>query len=298
MLMVAIADGQRIVVGETSVRKLTGEPIEVAFTLAFAPDDEAYERGLVTLTDVSVQKLAQREREARIAEMERAVHFGEMFAGILGHDLRNPLSAITTAAGLLEARADSERIARPARRVVASANRMERMISQLLDFTRIRLGGGLPLERARVDLAELAGSIIEELEPVHQRTIWLHPHGDVVGTWDRDRLSQLLSNLAANACQHGEPGVPVDIVLDGTAAATVRIEVRNSGVIPPDLLPIVFEPLRVSADHHHKRGGSSGLGLGLYISQQIVLSHGGTIRITSTEAEGTRFTVDLPRAPA
>ncbi len=292
--MLALANGERIIVGEAPLRKLNGESIDVAFTLAFARDDEAYERALVTLTDVSAQKLAQREREARIAEMERAVHFGEMFAGILGHDLRNPLSAITTAAGLLEARAESERIARPARRVVASANRMERMISQLLDFTRIRLGGGLPLERARVDLAEVAGTIIEELEPVHQRTIWLHTEGDVTGTWDRDRLSQLLSNLAANACQHGEPGVPVDIFLDGTAAGDVRIEVRNSGVIPTELLPSVFEPLR-HGDQHHKRSGSSGLGLGLYISQQIVLSHHGTIRITSTEAEGTRFFVELPR---
>jgi signal transduction histidine kinase/FixJ family two-component response regulator len=293
--LLAIAAGQRIIVSETPLAKLTGEPIDVAFTLAFAPDDEAYERALVTLTDVSAQKLAQREREARISEMERAVHFGEMFAGILGHDLRNPLSAITTAAGLLEARADSERIARPARRVVASANRMERMISQLLDYTRIRLGGGLPLERAQVDLAEIAGTIIEELEPVHQRTIWLRTNGNVVGTWDRDRLSQLLSNLAANACQHGEPGHPVDILLDGTRPDVVRIEVHNSGAIPPDLLPTVFEPLRQSGDPHGKRGGSSGLGLGLYITQQIALAHGGTIRIASTQPDGTCFTVELPR---
>ena len=210
--------------------------------------------------------MAQREREARIAEMERAVHFGEMFAGILGHDLRNPLSAITTAAGLLEARADSERIARPARRVVASANRMERMISQLLDFTRIRLGGGLPIERTRVDLTEIARSIIDELEPVHQKPIWLRTEGDVSGNWDRDLLSQLLSNLAANACQHGTAGVPVDIILDGNGAEVVGIDVRNDGVIPLELLPSVFEPLRPTADHHHKRGGSSGLGLGLYIT--------------------------------
>jgi signal transduction histidine kinase/FixJ family two-component response regulator len=297
-ILVSIAAGERIIVGETHLRKLNGEPIDVAFTLAFAADDAACERVLVTLTDVSAQKLAAREREARITEMERAVHFGEMFAGILGHDLRNPLSAITTAAGLLEARADSERIARPARRVVASANRMERMISQLLDFTRIRLGGGLPIERTRVDLTDIARSIIDELEPVHQRTIWLRADGDVIGHWDRDLLSQLLSNLAANACQHGTPGVPVDIILDGTRPDVVGIDVHNDGVIPPELLPSVFEPLHPGADHHQKRGGSSGLGLGLYITQQIVLAHGGAIRVVSTEAVGTRLIVELPREKA
>jgi signal transduction histidine kinase/CheY-like chemotaxis protein len=294
-ILVSIAAGDRIIVGETQLRKLTGEPIDVAFTLALAPDDDSCERVLVTLTDVSAQKLAEREREARIVEMERAVHFGEMFAGILGHDLRNPLSAITTAAGLLEARADSERIARPARRVVASANRMERMISQLLDFTRIRLGGGLPIERTRVALTDVARTIIDELEPVHQRTIWLRADGDVVGHWDRDLLSQMLSNLAANACQHGTPGVPVDIILDGTRPDTVGIDVHNDGVIPPELLSSVFEPLRPGADRHQKRGGSSGLGLGLYITQQIVLAHGGMIRVVSTEAVGTRLIVELPR---
>jgi signal transduction histidine kinase len=228
--------------------------------------------------------------------MERAIHFGEMFIGIVGHDLRNPLTAITTAAGLLQTRAESERIARPARRVVASADRMERMISQLLDFTRIRLGGGLPLERTEIDLAEVSRSIIDELVPVHHREIRLHTTGDVVGVWDRDRLSQLLSNLAANACQHGAPGTAVEIVLDGTDLNRVRMEVANRGVIPPELVPVVFEPLRhTSAEQARTRGGSSGLGLGLYITEQISLAHGGTIRVESTEATGTRFIVELPR---
>ena len=93
------------------LRTLSGETLDVAFTLAFPQDDDAYERALVTLTDVSAQTVARREREARIGEMERAVRFGEMLIGIVGHDLRNPLSAITTAAGLLQHRADSERIA-------------------------------------------------------------------------------------------------------------------------------------------------------------------------------------------
>src|SRR4029078_12693709 len=137
----------------------------------------------------------------------------------------------------------------------ARARRMERMIAQLLDFTRIRLGGGLPLERTRVDLAELSRAIIDDLEPVYRARIVLQSSGDVTGVWDRDRLSQMLSNLTANACQHGTPGLPIDIVLDGAAGGGVRLEVRNGGVIPADLMPVVFEPLHHGGHGGKKRGG-------------------------------------------
>jgi signal transduction histidine kinase len=293
--MVAIGEGERVFIADAPLRTVGGQRIDVAFTLAFSPDDRNYERALVTLTDVSAQKLVQREREARIAEMERAVRFGEMFVGVVGHDLRNPLSAIATTAALLERRAQSDRMTKALRRITASAGRMDRMISQLLDLTRIRLGGGLRLERARVDLAEVSRSIIDELDPVYGRRIRFRTVGDVVGRWDHDRLSQLLSNLAANACQHGAPSVPVDIALDGATPDRVRIDVHNGGVIAADLLSVIFEPLRHSSESRKRRDGSSGLGLGLYIAQQIALAHGGTIRVDSTERAGTHFVVELPR---
>jgi signal transduction histidine kinase len=277
------------------MRTLTGDLVDVAFTQAVAPGDEAYERVFITLTDLSSRRLVEREREARLEEMERAVRFGEMFAGVVGHDLRNPLSAITLSAGAIAGRAESETSVRQARQVAASAKRMERMIGQLLDFTRIRLGGGLPVERTHVDLTEVARLIIEELEPVYQRQIRLQSIGGVTGDWDRDRLSQMLSNLAGNACQHGIPGTPIDLTLDGTGApGVVRIEVHNDGVIPAELLPTLFEPLRSATDRRAKRGSSSGLGLGLYITQQIVLAHGGAMTVESTEATGTRLIVELP----
>jgi signal transduction histidine kinase len=293
--LLALAAGKRVFAAETPLRTLSGKHIDVVFSLAISTQDYGYERALITITDVSGHKAAEREREARIAEMERAVRFGEMFAGMLGHDLRNPLSAIMTAAELIARRAESDKIAAPARRVISSAARMTRMISQLLDFTRIRLGGGLPLERTRTDLADICRAIIDELEPVYVCPVRLAVSGDVSGTWDRDRLSQLVSNLAANACQHGLEGVPIDIILDGTAADGVRLEVRNQGVIPPLLLPFVFEPLRSANDTGIRVGPSSGLGLGLYITQQIALAHGGTIYVESNEAIGTRFVVMLPR---
>lgn len=232
------------------------------------------------------------ERTAR-EQAERAARFSEMFVGILGHDLRNPLGAITAAANLLEMRADNERIATPVSRIVASANRMDRMIGQLLDFTRIRVGQGLPLDRVRVDLSQLCRAIIDEIEPVYRCPIELGSVGDVTGFWDRDRLSQLFSNLAANACQHGTAG-SVRTRLDGTARDVVRLEVINGGVIPEELLPVIFEPLRTS-ERHAKRAGSSGLGLGLFISQQIARAHDGAIHVESDEQRGTRFVVTLPR---
>src|SRR6185436_7974138 len=109
-----------------------------------------------------------------------------------------------------------------------------------------------------------------------------------------DRLSELLSNLGGNACQHRRPGTPVLVRADGTQARSVTLEVRNEGAIPGSLLPVIFDPLRAGAGGKKSEGGR-GLGLGLYISQQIVIAHGGTIRVESSEGEGTRLIVELPR---
>ncbi len=236
----------------------------------------------------------------RVAEAERTDRFNELFAGILGHDLRNPLSAITLSAELLARRTRSDEISRPLARILASAERMERMIAQLLDFTRIRLGQGLPLELGPVDLGALARAILDELEPVFGRRIELMRVGSVLGRWDWDWLGQLLSNLAANACQHGAAGAPIVVRLDGGRPDVVTLHVENGGVIPAELLPTLFEPFR----HAQSRSGiravpggprSSGLGLGLHIAEQIVRAHGGSIQVVSGPLSGTCFTVELPR---
>ncbi len=215
--------------------------------------------------------------------------------GVLGHDLQNPLSAIMTAASLLELRADSEKISAPVSRILLSADRMERMISQLLDFTRIHLGTGLSIDRARVDLAEVARVIVDELDPVTRCYVDLELVGDAVGDWDRDRFGQLLSSLIANACRHGSPEALVRVRLDGTQPEAVRLKVTNQGAIPSDLIALLFEPFREARKRGTERGGPSGLGLGLYIAQQIVAAHGGTIEVESNAATGTCFSVGLPR---
>jgi PAS domain S-box-containing protein len=245
--------------------------------------------------DISDRVQLLEEMRRRNDELERAVRFSETFVGILGHDLRNPLSGITTAASLLARRADSERVAKPATRILNSGRRMARMIDQLLDFTRIRLGKGLLLDPTDVDLEELCRvAIDEEVTPDNPR-LDVKVAGDVTGSWDPDRLAQLVSNLLGNALAHGAGG-SVGLRLDGTDAARVVLELDNEGVIPPDVQAVMFEPFKESGDRKTER--SSGLGLGLYISQQIVKSHGGTIEVKSSEGEGTRIIVSLPRDPS
>jgi signal transduction histidine kinase len=212
--------------------------------------------------------------------------------------LRSPLGAISMGANLLSRIAETQQIAKPVSHILRSADRMERMIFQLLDFTHVRLGRGLPLVRVPVDLLDVCRTVISELETATGGDIGLQSLGDANGSWDRDRLAQLVSNLAANACHHGIQGRPIQVVVDGTGEHAVHLEVVNAGVIPADLLPVIFEPLRFRDDGEGRREQrkSSGLGLGLYITQQIVLAHGGEIGVESDAASNTtRFTVLLPR---
>lgn len=234
-------------------------------------------------------------RLAAIGELQQAVHFNEMFTGILGHDLRNPLAAIMTGAQLLIKRTDDEKHLKPLARIMSSGGRMARMIDQLLDFTRVRVGQGIPLRPKRLDVKPLAELAIEELEgPERQLSVVLESQGDTVGLWDGDRLAQVFSNLIGNALQHGTPGGRVTVSLDGTSAEVVRATVHNPGAVDATQLPRLFEPMMGSDRRGEK---SHGLGLGLFISRQIVRAHGGAISVDSNEASGTTFLMSLPRAP-
>jgi PAS domain S-box-containing protein len=246
--------------------------------------------------DVTDRNRLEDELRAQNEDLARTVRFSEMFVGILGHDLRNPLSAIATAASLLRRRADSEKIAKPAARILNSSARMGRMIDQLLDFTRIRLGKGIPVDERTTDLAEVCRLAMDEFESAGEADrLRLQLVGDSVGLWDVDRLLQLVSNLVSNALTHGQsPGV-VTIRVDGSDSRYLNLEVHNAGVVPPEVLPLLFEPFRSGTNKKEER--SNGLGLGLFISQQIALAHSGTIDVTSSAAEGTRFIVKLPRNP-
>jgi len=226
-----------------------------------------------------------------LAELQQTVHFNETFAGILGHDLRNPLAAIITSARLAMNRAETERLQKPLSRILSSSDRMTRMIDQLLDFTRVRLGGGIPLAPTELDLLPVVRQVIDELDGANPDwTLRATSLGDTLGHWDPDRLSQLFSNLVANAVQHGLAEGGVNVSVDGRAADSVRVAVHNMGVIPTSRLPTLFEPMT-----SRRMEKSPGLGLGLFITRELVRVHGGSIDVRSGESEGTTFTVTLPR---
>jgi signal transduction histidine kinase len=232
-------------------------------------------------------------RFSAVAELERTIHYNELFAGVLAHDLRNPLLAITTSAQLVLMRFEGEgdRTARPLSRILSSGHRMARMIDELLDFTRARVAGGIQIQRRSCELAELCAQAIGELELVYPDCKYeCSFSGDTRGDWDPDRLIQVISNLVANASQHGEPEHEIVIRADGHAADAVVIEVRNHGCIPPRLLPELFDPFRGSRDR------SAGVGLGLFIVRELVRAHAGTVDVRSSADAGTTFVIRLPRA--
>ena len=233
-------------------------------------------------------------RAAAAAELQQTVRFNEMFTGILAHDLRNPLGAIITTARLVLSRHESDRNAKPLTRIVSSGERMTRMIDQLLDFTRIRLQGDIPVVRESSDLHAVLKQVIDELDDANPGwTLRLDASGDTRGDWDGDRLSQVFSNLVANAIQHGNQRRGVGVTIDGRSRDAVIVNIHNGGTIPVEMLPNVFEPL---AGGQRSLTKSSGLGLGLYITRELVKAHGGIIEVRSDDVTGTTFTVSLPRA--
>jgi signal transduction histidine kinase len=225
----------------------------------------------------------------REQQLRGTARFREEFIGVIGHDLRNPLAAIRTGVHLLAKRAalDPPDVAL-VERVASSADRMSRMIDDLLDFTRGRLGGGIPLRRTFVDLRHLCTDVIEEMQTARGRPVRLDVDGDPRGHWDSDRLAQLLSNLVGNALQHSPADSLVRVRVRGEGAFAA-IEVNNAGVIPREQLPQMFEPFR------RGENASDGLGLGLYIVERIVSAHAGTITVRSDADQGTTFEVRLPR---
>lgn len=230
---------------------------------------------------------------AELRERTETLRMNELFTAILGHDLRGPLSAILMSAMVLEKRSDDELVRKSAVRLTTSAKSMRRMIDDLLDLTRARLGGGIAMHREACELDMAIARTVDESIAAHpDRSIEWLPVGDFSGEWDADRLAQAASNLLGNAVRHGSAGEPVVARLDGRGASHVNFSVANGGHIPAELLPNIFDPFR-GRDERNAR--AQGLGIGLYIVQQIVIAHGGTVDVVSDTDIGTVFTLRLPR---
>jgi signal transduction histidine kinase len=236
-------------------------------------------------------QLADEERRRRDAEEQ--ARFAETFVGMLGHDLRNPLNAIVMTTRLLKRIATAPNEVNAVDRVQSSALRMSNMVGQLLDLTRSRLAGGITVEKGPIELGGVVSEAVDELRRAYpgRQIAWAGGPG-VRADADRDRLAQVFSNLIGNALEHGDPARPVTVEL-ALAADQITLKIHNEGTpIADALLPYLFQPFRRTMMRSER---SKGLGLGLFITEQIVRAHGGHIEVASTAERGTTFTVVLPR---
>lgn len=226
-------------------------------------------------------------------------HSKEMFLAVLGHDLRTPIGAVLTSSQfMLETGGLVEPNLTLITRMAHSAGRMNRMVDDLLDFTRSQLGSGVPIVRADMDLARAARHAVDEIEAAQPKCVFkMSTSGNVEGAWDEARISQVFANLLSNAAQHGAPGSPITISLRGEADEVVVI-VHNFGtVIPASEIFGIFSPFKRLKSGAPAVPDSSNLGLGLFIADRIVHAHSGTIDVHSSADAGTSFTVRLPRNP-
>lgn len=243
--------------------------------------------------EVFFQLYRQKQQLAlELHERTETLRLNEMFVAVLGHDLRNPLGAILTAATLLQRSLKEEINQKATMQIVNSGKRMGRLIDDMLDLARARLAGGIALTHAPTSLDEIVQRVVQECQAgAPECQIEISVDGDPAGVWDADRLSQVAANLIGNADRHGDHAEPVRVHVDGRNADAVVFSVANAGVIPPEILPQIFNPFRGGKRHV---GQTGGLGLGLYIVEQIVTAHGGEIVVQSV-AMRTRFTVTIPR---
>ncbi|MFM9435250.1 signal transduction histidine kinase [Janthinobacterium sp. CG_23.3] len=239
--------------------------------------------------------------ESIVTYSARAEQTRDLFLAVLGHDLRAPLSTMSLAGQLL-LRPDTppEKVLQIAARVKRSAHLMVSMVDDLLGYTRTQLGSGMPMVLLHADLGNICQSAIEDAKAVHPACEFeLSAAGRLGGAFDSVRLHQLCTNLFVNAAQYGAKGRPVLVDVRGEGEQVV-LRVTNFGaVIAQASLQAIFQPLiQLEADEEQDARPRTSLGLGLFVAREIALAHGGGIAATSSEAEGTVFTVRLPRGAA
>jgi len=284
-------------------RALTGEVIEFFECELARPDGQlrilrvnatpmrdasgALAGALIAFVEITSERLA-------IEQSRRDADFRDIFLAMLGHDLRNPLAAILTSARLAIRRGalpagEQKTIAR----IVSSGERMERMIDQILDMTRARQSGGIPL---RCEPKDVAGCVTKAVEAAlaerpDARVALELAEGNFVALIDSDRIEQVVAKLVGNAIVHGTAGLPVRVAVRADGAS-VTVSIHNHGAaITPERQRTLFDPF--TRGHSPKEARSSGLGLGLYIAEHIVRAHGGAIALDSSNADGVTFSFTL-----
>lgn len=241
---------------------------------------------------------AQTESMARYTKMMREAQ--NLFLAILGHDVRNPLGAISMGAqALLLDQSLPAKALKMGLRIFNSAKRMDEIVRDLLDFSTTHLGDGIPIDPHRVDLMEVCQAVVEEARTFHpDRKIHLTTDGHLIGAWDGARIAQAFSNLISNAIQHGKPDGIISVSLFGLDDDVQYIINNEADVIPAAKLRALFDPVKrfaIRPASERVASRAPNLGLGLYVVKEIVNAHNGKVVVSSTEHEGVTFTVSLPR---
>jgi signal transduction histidine kinase len=245
--------------------------------------------------DLAASGDRERERDARA---ERQLQLERRMIGIVSHDLRDLLQSLSLSTATLLRVAPSEpRTRRSLTRMRVSIERAARMIGDLLDFSQMREAGTIAIRVAPVSLQTVVCEALDELLPAFpNRRIQQTCDGDAYGLWDPDRLAQIAANLLSNALKYGAEGSPVVIRMGGDAH-WAYLEVTNFGEpIAADQIGRLFMPFERAGKLAGRCHG--GLGLGLFIVDQLVRSHQGRVEVSSTREEGTTFRIRLPREPS
>ncbi len=319
------ADGTRLPIVLNAVRRESAGAVRHELALLVATDRDRYERELMRARERAETLLAS-ERATRDqlaetqAQLERTLALAkdralvsEQMMGVVSHDLRNPLAAMAMSAQLLLRMGIDAAQRRVVQRILGSGERASRLISDLLDFTQARLGGGLRVQPRPIDLHAVVREAVEELRAAFAGHVLVH-HAVTIPAdpraterpggcdADADRLVQLVGNLVANAMGHGAPDQPVTVE-SRVDADGFAISVHNLGQpIPADRIPTLFDPMTrgpAQAVAGRRPAASGSVGLGLYIVREIARAHGGDVSVASDAAHGTTFTsrVPAPRAP-
>lgn len=260
-----------------------------------APD--VSKRDLYDITRFN-EAIDQALTEAAVRYSEKIEDSRELFLGILGHDLRNPLAAISGLAQLQLRAKTLDRNAMFADQILLSVGRMSHMITDLIELTRVQLGNGISINASKVDFGKICLDVVKEMKAIYpKRRFQLDAEADLIGEWDAPRMGQVLSNLLGNAVQHGSSEAAITVTAIKVPSG-VEFRVHNEGpAIPSDVIKKLFDRfIQGKSGRVSDEDQSTSLGLGLYIAKEIIVAHEGTIDVLSSEGDGTTFIAFVPQA--
>ncbi|KTC15785.1 histidine kinase [Pseudomonas marginalis ICMP 9505] len=295
------SDGRKVTVLLNGNKREQAGAVVYDLALFGTTDRDKYERELLnarnlaearlqerTATEIALQQ-AQAELSEAYAIAQRRALFAEQMVAIVSHDLKNPLTAIRMASDFLSRDQRTAKESQLLGHIAQSSERAQRMIADLLDFTQARVGHGITIKAAALDLHEVIQRAVDELRVAFPKAMLEHQaEGTGQACLDADRVQQIIGNLVANSVAYGDLLRPITIT-SRLGAGGCEISVHNHGaVIPAALIAVLFEPMTRGTDQ-----GSDvrSVGLGLYIVRELARVHGGDVAVSSCATNGTTFTV-------